>query len=121
MIPNSHGPALHVRDWNRAASASQDLSRTGRLVEQETDELLEACAGGDPAQIAKEACDVIWTAIDVLVAHDIDFHRAFLAVARSNWSKIEGGIVLRGDDGKILKGPRYRPPRPDDLIPRVVR
>lgn len=119
MVPNNHGPARIVRDWNDETSVDQDFSRSAAHVKEETLELLEACEQGDLVQIAKEACDVVWTAIDVLVAHGIDFNAAFTEVARSNRSKIgPNGEISRREDGKIQKGPFYQPPDPERMLGR---
>lgn len=121
MIVNNHGPAGLVRDWNERVSVSQDLTKTGALVKEETRELVEACAGGDRAKIAKEACDVVWTAIDVLVAHGIDFNAAFTELYRSNCSKVgPNGEISRAPDGKVLKGPWFQPADPARLLGRAA-
>lgn len=116
---NDYGAARIVRDWSEETSVDQDFSRSAAHVEEETRELLEACEQGDLAQITKEACDVVWTAIDVLVAHGIDFNAAFAEVARANRSKIgPGGQISRREDGKIMKGAFYQPPDLDRMLGR---
>lgn len=119
MVPNNHGPARMVRDWNEAVAVDQGYSRSGAHVKEETHELLEACEQGDLVQITKEACDVVWTAIDVLVAYGIDFNAAFTELARSNGTKIgPNGEISRREDGKIQKGPFYQPPDPERMLGR---
>ena len=46
-----------------------------------------------------------------------NFHKAFLRVHESNMSKLgaDGKPILR-DDGKVLKGPNYKPPVLEDLV-----
>lgn len=115
--PNHHGIGLMVKSFNEAVSTDQTLTKTGALVGEEARELLEACQGDDLAQIVKEACDVIWTATDVLVAHGIDVYAAFTEIFRSNMTKIgPNGEIERRPDGKILKGPHFQPVDPDRLL-----
>jgi predicted HAD superfamily Cof-like phosphohydrolase len=47
----------------------------------------------------------------------LDLEAAFQRVHTSNMSKLgEDGKPIYRDDGKILKGPNYKPPFLDDLI-----
>lgn len=41
---------------------------------------------------------------------------AFKRVHASNMSKLVDGKPLRREDGKVLKGPNYAPPKLDDLV-----
>jgi predicted HAD superfamily Cof-like phosphohydrolase len=121
VIPNNHGPGWMVRHWNERVGRTVTISLTSDLVEEEVAELREACESGDRAKIAKEACDVVWTAIDVLDAHGIDFYSAFTALYRSNLTKIgPGGEVIRHESGKIAKGPHYQPPDMARLLERIA-
>ena len=47
----------------------------------------------------------------------VDLPAVFVEVHRSNMSKRGAdGRVLRRADGKVLKGPGYRPPALDDVV-----
>lgn len=112
----------------------------GRLIIEEAKEVAEAAAdllkeltdlryvvqgyinaGGD-SEVAVDACcqhveehilnDLIEVFIDNLVDGD-----AFLRVHESNMSKLgEDGKPIRREDGKVLKGPNYKPADLLDLI-----
>lgn len=54
---------------------------------------------------------------DLYEAFDEQADEAFLRVHASNMSKVgDDGKPIRREDGKILKGPNYKPPVLDDLI-----
>lgn len=81
------------------------------LCREELAELEGALYDGDLPQIAKEGADLLYVTAGALLAHGIDPLAAVAEVHRSNMSKRgPGGEVLRRADGKVLKGPFYRPP-----------
>jgi predicted HAD superfamily Cof-like phosphohydrolase len=90
-----------------------------RLDEEETREYYTALAIEPMSGVAKELADRIY----ILLGHAVtmgltNFDAIFAEVHRSNMSKLgaDGRPVLRAD-GKILKGPAYRPP---DIAPLVI-
>ena len=51
-----------------------------------------------------------------------DLNEALYRVHRSNMSKLgEDGKPIRREDGKILKGPNYKPPFLDDLTRQELK
>jgi len=86
-----------------------------RLIAEEykelMDELLDLRAGkGDYQNLAKEMADVMVVVVGTAQLFDIPFTEVFEEVMRSNMSKIpEDGVVLRREDGKVLKPPTYSP------------
>lgn len=67
--------------------------------------------------VAKELADVLYVTYGAADALGIDLPAVFVEVHRSNMSKVDAdGQVLRRADGKVLKGPGYRPPVLDDLV-----
>lgn len=103
-----HRRALLTEEADEAAEALADLATT--LAE-----------GGDPAAayraVAKELADVLYVTYGAADALGIDLPAVFLEVHRSNMSKVDAdGGVLRRADGKVLKGPGYRPPDLDGLV-----
>ena len=104
-----------------------ELRRT--LLNEEAGEAAEALTdlaevlrtGDDPTAayqaVAKELADVLYVAYGAADALGIDLPAVFVEVHRSNMSKLDtDGRVLRRADGKVLKGPGYRPPVLDDLV-----
>ena len=78
-------------------------------------------AGGDPAAayraVAKELADVLYVTYGAADALGIDLPAVFVEVHRSNMSKAgPDGEVRRRPDGKVLKGPGYRPPDLERLV-----
>jgi predicted HAD superfamily Cof-like phosphohydrolase len=99
------------------------------LLNEEADEAAEALtdlaevlrAGDDPTvayqAVAKELADVLYVTYGAADALGIDLPAVFVEVHRSNMSKLDAdGRVVRRADGKVLKGPSYRPPVLDDLV-----
>lgn len=77
--------------------------------------------GDDPVAayraVAKELADVLYVTYGAANALGIDLPAVFVEVHRSNMSKVDAdGQVLRRADGKVLKGPGYRPPVLDGLV-----
>ncbi len=63
----------------------------------------------DLTKVAKEAADVDYVIAGVRVECGIPGDEVAAEVHRSNMSKCVDGRVQRRSDGKVLKGPNYRP------------
>jgi predicted HAD superfamily Cof-like phosphohydrolase len=76
----------------------------------------------DLEQLAKESADLEYVLNQALAVAGIDGTRTFRRVHNSNMSKLfpddKGNLtlVLRREDGKVLKGPHYRPPKMEDIV-----
>jgi len=88
-----------------------------RLLDEEVGEVAEASAAVqlDPspqrlADLARELADVVYVAYGTAVTHGIDLDAVITEVHRANMSKLgdDGRPVVR--DGKVQKGPNFRPP-----------
>lgn len=94
-------------------AGDRTLTASGALVDEETRELRQAIDTGDQAAIAREACDVIITALGVLWAHNIDAAGALDLIAQANLRKLHWNgnalVVIRDDRGKVLKPPGWQP------------
>lgn len=67
----------------------------------------------------KEVCDLKYVADGTLVALGVEL--AYDEVHRSNMSKLgEDGKPVRREDGKVLKGPNYKPVDPEKMFPSSV-
>ncbi|MFC7879022.1 hypothetical protein [Isoptericola sp. NPDC057391] len=130
-----HEPMRRVAEFRAAFDLDVDAARPGlaeyrrALLEEEAGEAAEAladlasalAAGGDVAaafrSVAKELADVLYVTYGAADALGIDLPAVFVEVHRSNMSKVDAdGRVLRRADGKVLKGPGYRPPDLDGLV-----
>ncbi|MEU6845273.1 MazG nucleotide pyrophosphohydrolase domain-containing protein [Streptomyces sp. NPDC046716] len=130
-----HEPMRRVAEFRaafdgRADAARPELAELRReLLTEEAREAAEALTqlaeslrtGDDPAgayrALAKELADVLYVTYGAADALGIDLPAVFTEVHRSNMSKRDAdGRVLRRADGKVLKGPGYRPPDLDGLV-----
>jgi predicted HAD superfamily Cof-like phosphohydrolase len=110
------GMQAQVAEFHRAIgdALARDPEQVARLriamLTEEYVEAMEAIASGDRAQIARELADLMYVIYGTACMYGIDLGAAFDAVHESNMSKIgPGGPVVRSD-GKVLKGPCFRPP-----------
>lgn len=81
------------------------------LIEEEFKEVMEALASGNREAMAKELSDLVYVCYGTALVYDIDLDRAIEEVHKSNMTKLgdDGKPILR-EDGKVLKGPNYKPP-----------
>jgi len=86
-----------------------------KLVGEEFTELADAMLAEDRTMIADACADLVYATIGIAVALGIPFDAVFAEVHRSNMTKLLPPVALR-DDGKIVKGPRFEPPRIADLL-----
>ena len=70
-----------------------------------------------PAEALKELADLVYVAYQYATNMGWDLDEALNRVHLSNMSKLddEGKPIYR-EDGKVLKGPNYKPPTLTDLI-----
>lgn len=88
-----------------------DLELHARLLTEELSETLEAMRDRDPVEVLDGLTDLVYVAYGAALHCGFDLDAAFAEVHRSNMSKLmPDGTVLRRDDGKVLKGPRFTPP-----------
>lgn len=89
------------------------------LIEEEFDELIEAwkeeCLMG-AGPVLKELADLVYVCFQLAAARGWDLSTALCRVHESNMSKLVNGKPLRNEDGKVLKGPNYKPPTLTDLV-----
>lgn len=81
------------------------------LIEEEASEAADAIRARDLPGTAKELCDLLYVAFGGGVRFGIPVLACFRAVHEANMSKLgaDGRPLFRAD-GKVLKGPNYRPP-----------
>jgi predicted HAD superfamily Cof-like phosphohydrolase len=90
-----------------------------RLIMEEakevTQELLRPVI--NKVALTKELADLLYVVHGTAVAFGLPLDVAFNRVHDSNMSKLgpDGKPIYR-DDGKVLKGPNYQPPKLDDLF-----
>ena len=68
------------------------------------------------AELAKELGDILYVTFGAAEMFGIDLDVVFNRVHESNMSKLgEDGKPIYREDGKVLKGPNYKPPFLEDL------
>ena len=66
--------------------------------------------------LLKELGDVMYVASGFAVTFGLPIYRAFDRIHESNMSKMVDGKAIKNDEGKVMKGPNYRPPILGDLV-----
>jgi len=87
------------------------------LIDEEWSEFHEAYHLGTDTEELKELCDLVYVCYQYAANEGWDLDEAMRRVHQSNMSKLdENGKPIYRADGKVLKGPNYKPPNLDDLI-----
>lgn len=117
-----------VLAWHRAFSVpirtkpsfpSKDRRKLRiELIDEEFKELKRAIRDHDIIEVADGLADILYVTYGAAAEFGIDIDEVFAEVHRSNMSKLgkDGKPVLR-EDGKVLKGPNFRPPD----IPAILK
>ena len=102
---------LPVADRPRADLATDQVTLRQDLIEEEIAELREAGAAGDLVGVADALADIVYVAYGTACVYGIDLDAVLDEVHASNMTKLGAdGRPVRRADGKVLKGPGYRPP-----------
>jgi len=80
-----------------------------RLIREELRELVRAQYECDLVGIVDALGDLLYVVYGAAVTYGIDMESITDEIHRSNMTKIEGAEIRK--DGKILKGPHYKPPK----------
>ncbi len=68
-------------------------------------------------KIYKETADLLYVVFHFTNAFGIPIQKVFAEVHRSNLSKLgPDGKPIRNNDGKVMKGPNYRPPNMQKFV-----
>jgi len=87
------------------------------LIQEEVEELQEAITAQDLVEIADALTDILYVVYGAGHSFGIDLNDCYREVHERNMSKLgaDGQPIYR-DDGKVLKGPNYWPPRLDKVL-----
>ena len=87
------------------------------MIDEEWSEFHEAYHHEDYESQLKELADLVYVCYQFAENMEWDLDEAMNRVHASNMSKLgEDGNPIRRPDGKILKGPNYKPPTLTDLV-----
>ena len=117
--------AQAFREAYQIANTNSLATRTRQrnLITEEFKEFLEAdgmlfrVSPEFPANCLKELADLVYVCYQYATNMGWDLDEAMHRVHESNMSKLDeyGKPILR-EDGKVLKGPNYKPPNLEDLV-----
>ena len=87
------------------------------LIDEEWSEFHEAYHFKDECEQLKELADLVYVCYQMAASQEWDLDEAMRRVHKSNMSKLgEDGKPIYRADGKVLKGPNYKPPQLSDLV-----
>jgi NTP pyrophosphatase (non-canonical NTP hydrolase) len=87
------------------------------LIVEEVHEFIDAVEQESYENELKELADLVYVCFQFAENMEWDLEEALFRVHKSNMSKLGlDGKPIRREDGKILKGPNYQPPKLDDLV-----
>lgn len=90
-----------------------------KLLQEEFDEYLQGEANNDIVEIADALGDILYIAYGTAVSYGIPLDEIFAEIHASNMSKLDAkGRPIYRDDGKVLKGESYFPPKIKEIIER---
>lgn len=99
--------------------SQEEATLRHKLMVEEADEYLDAVKQDDVIGIADALGDQLYILCGTILKHGMQdlIEDVFDEIHRSNMSKLgpDGEPILR-EDGKILKGPNYRPPNIGGVI-----
>ena len=91
------------------------------LIEEEVAELADAGRRGDLVAVADALADIVYVAYGTAHVYGIDLDAVLDEVHSSNMTKLGAdGRPVRRPDGKVLKGPSYRPPDIAAVLQRLL-
>lgn len=90
-----------IESWRKNEQAQLYM----KLVVEEFEETAQAWNEGDSVELADGCADLIWVLQGLMLSVGIPMQEVWDEVARSNLAKIdpETGVVIKREDGKILK------------------
>lgn len=102
---------LPVRAAPTAEVGAAQVALRLALIEEEVAELAQAARESDLVGIADALADIVYVAYGTAHVYGIDLDAVLDEVHASNMTKLGAdGQPVRRADGKVLKGPDYRPP-----------
>ena len=92
------------------------------LLDEEFQELKDAIKAKDLVEIADALADISYILNGTAAVYGIDLDAVIAEVHRSNMTKLgaDGKPIYR-EDGKVLKGPDYEPPRISEVLAQQHR
>lgn len=109
--------AKEFRDAYSIPNSPNGTKTQKSLIDEEWSEFHEAFHLKDEHEQLKELCDLVYVCYQFAANEGWDLDEAMDRVHKSNMSKLdENGQPIYRQDGKVLKGPNYKPPNLTDLL-----
>jgi len=109
--------AKEFRDAYSVVNSPNGTKTQKSLIDEEWSEFHEAFHLKDEHEQLKELCDLVYVCYQFAANEGWDLDEAMDRVHKSNMSKLdENGQPIYRADGKVLKGPNYKPPNLTDLL-----
>lgn len=87
------------------------------LISEEYWEYDRAVEKGDLINLAQELADILYVVYGAALEYGIPLDEVVKEVHRANMSKLDkDGSVIRREDGKVLKGPKYKAPDIESIL-----
>lgn len=88
------------------------------LILEEVEEYIQALISENIVEVADALADLIYVTYGAAIEHGIDLDEVIREVHRSNLSKLnpETGEPIYREDGKVLKGSDYFPPKINEIL-----
>jgi len=102
---------LPLRELPTIEVGAEQVALRLALIQEEVGELADAASQGDLIGVADALADIVYVAYGTAHVYGIDLDAVLDEVHASNMTKLGAdGRPIRRADGKVLKGPGYRPP-----------
>ena len=118
----------HVKEFNKVFGIEHNNAPTlisrekwslrDKLMHEEVNEYYDACEEKNLIEVADALGDMLYILCGTILAHGMQdkITEVFNEIHRSNMSKIEDGVVLRREDGKVQKGKNYFKPNIEQIL-----
>ena len=109
--------AKEFRDAYFVSTGPEQNMTQKSLIDEEWSEFHEAFYFENEHEQLKELCDLVYVCYQFAANKGWDLDEAMDRVHKSNMSKLDENLrpIYRAD-GKVLKGPNYKPPNLTDLL-----
>ena len=109
QIPNSKGVTARSRQRNLIVEELKEFLDAEQMLFRSNPQFSHNCL--------KELADLVYVCYQYAANMDWDLDEALHRVHESNMSKLdENGNPIYREDGKVLKGPNYKPPNLAALV-----
>lgn len=88
------------------------------LMEEENNEYMTAINDDNFTEVCDAVGDMVYILLGTILKHGLQdkIFDIVKEIHRSNMTKLEDGKPVRREDGKIVKGKNYQPPRLDEIL-----